>query len=136
MGNQQRFLLYAGGIFVCYFYYGVLQERIMRGVYTREVPGKDGGMEQIEERYTYALALVFFQCVINYVFAKAILYAWPQPEDNTSKVYLSSCSLTYVLAMVCSNMCLQWVSYPTQVSIINCRYYILVCLTVHIVFTQ
>ena len=28
----------------------------------------------------------------------------------------ASCSLTYLLAMVTSNMSLQWVPYPTQVS--------------------
>lgn len=38
-----------------------------------------------------------------------------QGEDKTSKLYYASSALTYLLAMVCSNMALQWVNYPTQV---------------------
>lgn len=39
-----------------------------------------------------------------------------QGEDTTRRVYYASCSLTYLLAMVASNMALQWINYPTQVS--------------------
>lgn len=80
-----------------------------------EVVGGDGATKKVEERYTYALALVFMQCLVNYFFAKAMLYVWPQGEDKTPKVYCASAALTYLLAMVCSNMALQWVAYPTQV---------------------
>lgn len=38
-----------------------------------------------------------------------------QGEDRTSTLYYASSALTYLLAMVCSNMALQWVNYPTQV---------------------
>lgn len=38
-----------------------------------------------------------------------------QGEDKTSTLYYAASSLTYLLAMVCSNMALQWISYPTQV---------------------
>jgi len=43
-----------------------------------------------------------------------------QGEDKTSRLYYASSALTYLLAMVCSNMALQWVNYPTQVSDISC----------------
>ncbi|XP_026464003.1 solute carrier family 35 member B1 homolog isoform X2 [Ctenocephalides felis] len=79
MNENSKFLFYAAGIFVCYFYF------------------------------------VFVQCVVNYVFAKGILYFKPQDEDRTPKVYYASSALTYLLAMVSSNMALQWVPYPTQV---------------------
>ncbi|XP_046816980.1 solute carrier family 35 member B1 isoform X2 [Vespa velutina] len=36
-------------------------------------------------------------------------------EDTTPTLYYAISSLTYLLAMVCSNMALQFVSYPTQV---------------------
>jgi len=38
-----------------------------------------------------------------------------QGEDGTSTLYYVMSALTYLLAMVCSNMALQFVSYPTQV---------------------
>lgn len=45
-----------------------------------------------------------------------------QGEDKTSRMYYASSALTYLLAMVCSNMALQWVNYPTQVSYIVKKY--------------
>ncbi|XP_066969920.1 solute carrier family 35 member B1 isoform X2 [Macrobrachium rosenbergii] len=44
-----------------------------------------------------------------------------QGEDTTQRVYYASCSLTYLLAMVSSNMALQWVNYPTQVVGKSCK---------------
>jgi len=61
MSVDTRFLLYAGGIFVCYFYYGILQERITRGKY---------GEGENEEKFTYTLALVCSQCIVNYIYAR------------------------------------------------------------------
>ncbi|XP_010358349.1 solute carrier family 35 member B1 isoform X2 [Rhinopithecus roxellana] len=49
------------GVFVCYFYYGILQEKITRGKY---------GEGAKQETFAFALTLVFIQCVINAVFAK------------------------------------------------------------------
>ncbi|XP_023724167.1 solute carrier family 35 member B1 [Cryptotermes secundus] len=107
MEKNTKFLVYAVGIFVCYFYYGVLQEKITRGTY---------GEDENQEKFTCMLALVFFQCVVNYIFAKIVLATvMKQGEDNTRTLYYSSSALTYLLAMVCSNMALQWVNYPTQV---------------------
>ncbi len=44
-----------------------------------------------------------------------MLLAQPQKEDKTPKLYYISSSLTYLLAMITSNMALRWVPYPTQV---------------------
>ncbi|XP_058036260.1 solute carrier family 35 member B1 isoform X2 [Ahaetulla prasina] len=49
------------GVFVCYFWYGVLQETITRGKY---------GEGAKQEKFRYALSLVFIQCVMNAIFAK------------------------------------------------------------------
>lgn len=107
MEKNTKFLVCALGIFVCYFYYGVLQEKITRSNY-----GEDGN----QEKFTCMLALVFFQCVVNYIFANIVLATvMKQGDDNTRTLYYSSSALTYLLAMVCSNMALQWVNYPTQV---------------------
>ncbi|XP_043286949.1 solute carrier family 35 member B1 [Venturia canescens] len=105
--KNSKLLLCAAGIFVCYFYFALLQEKITRGQYG------DGDQK---EKFTYMFALVFFQCLVNYVFAKTVLYATiKEGEDTTRTIYYATSSLTYFLAMVCSSMALQFVSYPTQV---------------------
>lgn len=102
-----KLFICAAGIFVFYFYFGILQEKITRGQY---------GDAENHEKFTYMFALVFVQCLVNYVFAKTILLTiMKQGEDTTSTLYYALSSLTYFLAMVCSNMALQFVSYPTQV---------------------
>lgn len=59
----------------------------------------------------YLLCNVFF---IYNIFL-AILVAKPQGNDTTHTGYYASSALTYLLAMVSSNMALRWVAYPTQV---------------------
>ncbi|KAG8231877.1 hypothetical protein J437_LFUL011782 [Ladona fulva] len=115
MQKRIKFFGSALGIFVCYFYYGILQERITRGKYG----GKNG---EEEEKFVYALSLVLVQCVINFIFARLMLsYIMPQGEDTTKSVYYSLSALMYFLAMVASNMALQWVNYPTQVVAKSCK---------------
>lgn len=105
--KHTKLFVCAAGIFVCYFYFGMLQEKITRGQY---------GDGKNREKFTCMFALVFVQCLVNYVFAKTILLTvMKQGEDTTSTLYYSLSALTYLLAMVCSNMALQFVSYPTQV---------------------
>ncbi|XP_050448041.1 solute carrier family 35 member B1 [Cataglyphis hispanica] len=105
--KHSKLFICAIGIFVCYFYFGMLQEKITRGQY---------GDRENREKFTYMFALVFVQCLVNYVFAKTILLTvMKQGEDATSTLYYILSALTYLLAMVCSNMALQFVSYPTQV---------------------
>lgn len=105
--KQSKLFVCAIGIFVCYFYFAMLQEKITRGQY---------GDEKNREKFTYMFALVFCQCLVNYMFAKTILLTvMKQGEDTTPSLYYSISALTYLLGMVCSNMALQFVSYPTQV---------------------
>lgn len=113
--EKRKFFFYATGIFFSYLYFGVVQEKITRGKYTYETVDENGKTETHTEKYVYALTLVFVQCVINFIVARVAMSIWPQGEDKTHKLYYASMSLTYLLAMVCSNMALQWVSYPTQV---------------------
>lgn len=113
LSDNVRFGGCAIGIFICYFYYGILQERITRGKY---------GEGPEEERFTCTLALVFVQCVVNYFYAvlmsKTVL---SQGEDTTKSSYYGICSLTYLVAMVSSNKALLWVNYPTQVVGKSCK---------------
>lgn len=66
MDEKQLFILSAIGIFLCYFYFGILQEKITRGRYGDE-KNEDG---TYGERFTYTLALVGVQCFCNWIFAK------------------------------------------------------------------
>lgn len=113
--SNGRFILYSAGIFNCYFYFGILQERITRGKYTITELNDNNETVETTERFTYMLALCGVVCFANYLFAKGLLFFWPQQEDKTRNSYYASSSLTYLLAMICSNMALQWVPYPTQV---------------------
>lgn len=63
------------------------------------------------------LNLLFYHHVIfkTLLHFSAILIASPQQKDLTHTGYYASSSLTYLLAMVSSNMALRWVPYPTQV---------------------
>lgn len=107
VSENSKFLICAIGIFVCFFYYGIAQEKILRGTY---------GEGENAEKFTYTFSLVFVQCIVNYLFAKAILHTISkQGEDTTRTAYYATSSLTYLLAMVCTNMSLQFVNYPTQV---------------------
>jgi hypothetical protein len=78
------------------------------------------GEDKHEERFTYHLALVFVQCIVNYIYAlvmsKVVLN---QGQDRTKSSYYAICSLTYLVAMVSSNKALMWVNYPTQVILLQ-----------------
>ncbi|TRZ07973.1 hypothetical protein HGM15179_019135 [Zosterops borbonicus] len=101
------------GVFACYFYYGILQESITRGRY---------GEGAQQEKFRFALTLVFIQCVINAAFAKLLIRVTePTRLDRTRGWLYGACSLSYLGAMVSSNSALQFVSYPTQVLGKSCK---------------
>ncbi|XP_077169720.1 solute carrier family 35 member B1 isoform X3 [Paroedura picta] len=89
-----------------------------RGKGTR---GKYGeGVKQ--EKFRYALSLVFIQCVINAVFAKLLIQFFDTVKvDRTQNWLYGACSLSYLGAMVSSNSALQFVNYPTQVLGKSCK---------------
>lgn len=66
INDKTRLLISAAGIFICYFYFGIMQEKITRGRYGKEM-NEDG---KIGERFTFTLALVAVQCIFNWLFAK------------------------------------------------------------------
>ncbi|KAK7482079.1 hypothetical protein BaRGS_00026663 [Batillaria attramentaria] len=103
--GKQKLLVCAVGIFVCYFYYGILQEKITKGKY---------GEGENTEKFHYTLSLVFVQCCINAIFAKCAM-AYFKEHDHTPKRLYAICSMTYLGAMLASNHALQHVTYPTQV---------------------
>ncbi|NXG41546.1 S35B1 protein, partial [Psilopogon haemacephalus] len=69
-----------------------------------------------QEKFKYALTLVFIQCVMNAAFAKLLLHFFDAVKADRTRGWLyATCSLSYLGAMVSSNSALQFVSYPTQV---------------------
>jgi len=110
MDSRAKFALCAVGIFVCYFYFGILQERITRGNYG-------------DERFTYSMSLVFAMCVANYLYALIMskVVMAEQAQDTTPTKYYAMCAFTYLTAMVASNKALMWVNYPTQVIGKSCK---------------
>lgn len=68
MDDRTRFLVCALGIFFCYFYFAILQEKITRGRYGDAV-NEDGSHG---ERFTFMLTLVGVQCLCNWIFAKGM----------------------------------------------------------------
>ncbi|XP_065666868.1 solute carrier family 35 member B1 isoform X2 [Hydra vulgaris] len=113
MNENQKLIFCCFGVFFCYFYYGVLQERITR------VPYGDAG-----EKFSFQLTLVFFQCIVNSAFAYAVLkttYKKESQRDDTSILLYILCSVSYMGAMLSSNMSLKYVNYPTQVLGKSCK---------------
>ncbi|XP_015783112.1 solute carrier family 35 member B1-like isoform X2 [Tetranychus urticae] len=109
--NTLKLIICALGIFVCYFYYGLLQEKITRSKY-----GSD------DEKFVYPMCLVLCQCIVNAILAQILLRTiMKQGKDTTRISYYSSSALTYFSAMVFSNMALQHVNYPTQVVGKSCK---------------
>ncbi|KAK3106460.1 hypothetical protein FSP39_020464 [Pinctada imbricata] len=103
---DKKLLFCAGGTFLCYFYYGIVQESITKGKY---------GEGEKQEKFKYTLSLVFIQCIINAIAAKIAMYLWQKERDQTPSRMYTICSLSYLGAMLASNHALQHVSYPTQV---------------------
>lgn len=111
--ERLRFIVCFCGVFVCYFYYGILQETITRGEYSHA--GK-------KEKFRYATTLVFIQCVINAAFARLLIQFFEgSKQDHTRSWLYGVCSLSYLGAMVSSNSALQYVNYPTQVLGKSCK---------------
>lgn len=59
--SEFRFIFFAGAIFICYFIFGMLQEKITRGKYGTN------------DTFTCTLSLVLVQCVVNYIFAQILM---------------------------------------------------------------
>lgn len=79
LNDKTRLIVSSAGIFVSYFIFGMLQEKITRGRYGDE-ENEDG---TTGERFTFTLALVGVQCLFNWLFAKGKFNAalWVPPVN-------------------------------------------------------
>ncbi|CAF1149488.1 unnamed protein product [Adineta steineri] len=91
------------GIFVAYLLFGIVQESIVKKKYGEN------------DKFTYILSLVFFQCIFNAIVSKVILVVRNTPRDTTPSTMYAFASFTYLFAMLASNYALEFVSYPMQV---------------------
>lgn len=136
-----RLLCTAAGIIFCFFLYGVMQEKIMRVCYGGIfIDGKCSG-----QRFTFEMSLVLIYCVWYTIFARCELryiavetfialmknifililvlisfnnrctFLHHAEKDKTYPLWYVATSLCYISAMVCSNMALRHINYPTQV---------------------
>jgi len=108
--SVRRLIVCAVGIFVCYFYYGIVQEKITKSKYGEE-----------KEPFTFTQSLVFVQCVVNAGFAALIIFLSKPSYDDTPTEMYAFCAFSYLAAMISSNHALQFVSYPTQVLGKSCK---------------
>lgn len=100
-----RFLIIGGGIFVSFWIFGLSQEKLFKGTYGPE-----------HERFTFVLSLLFLSTLVNCLYSYGML----KMQNITSEIrvpalYKYAIALTYLLAMISSQMALKWVSYPAQV---------------------
>lgn len=74
-----------------------------------------------DEMFKCTMSLIFVMCVINMIFAKTILiFSNPKRDTTPLKMYWFN-AISYLVAMVTSNMALQHVNYPTQVIGKSCK---------------
>jgi len=94
------------GIFLSYFFYGLIQEKITKSKF---------GIEN--EKFSCILSLVFVQCIINgfVAYIATNIIGKGSVQNQVPKKFYALCSLTYIGAMFASNYSLQHVNYPTQV---------------------
>ncbi|KAF7232909.1 hypothetical protein EG68_10082 [Paragonimus skrjabini miyazakii] len=103
--REVSFLLFCAlGVFFSYLFYGILQEKITKSRY---------GVRRDEFKYFFSM--LFFQCVVNAVFAGLAQKVWNEPRGPVSESKFALCGFTYIGAMFASNYSLKFVSYPTQV---------------------
>lgn len=100
------------GIYLFFILFGIAQERIN----TREYGAS-------KERMTHTLALIFAQCSTNVALAALALRLSPAAAKRRyiNPLAVGKLGASYVCAMFCSNLALQYIDYPTQVLIKSCK---------------
>lgn len=98
MKSFYKLIIAALGIFLCYFCYGLLHERITRKTY-------GDGDEQ--DRFAYFQALVGFLCLFNYVVAQG------RSERNILLLYISMAK-SWEVVFHCSNVAYDFLLCKTK----------------------
>ncbi|KAG5684404.1 hypothetical protein PVAND_013639 [Polypedilum vanderplanki] len=131
--RKLKLLKIAVGVIIVHLIMGIYQERILRQPYVinQEIYNVSCNMIancsqeenstliidhiEIKERFTYAFSYVGVQCFIYALIAKGAIMSYQHKKNETPQKYFSLPAIFYVLAMVTSNMALNYVPYTTQV---------------------
>lgn len=123
MNETTRFIVASLGIYICYFYFAIIQERITQVRYG-VTPNKDG---MAGERFTFALVLVAIQCYFGWILAKILLNFKKLPEDTTFFGFYISGALTYLLSMTFANMALKYINVSNlKIAIQACIFFLFI----------
>jgi len=101
-GNVKMLVVCFVGIFVSYFIYALLQEKITKRKFG-------------DEYFRYFMFLVGIQCIVNAAFAKLVCKFRGLEVSLSPYQLFALLSFVYVGAMVASNSSLAYISYPSQV---------------------
>ncbi|CAJ0581191.1 unnamed protein product, partial [Mesorhabditis spiculigera] len=105
--NSLHLLICASGILICYFAFGIYQERVVKGTYGSN------------DKFTYIQTLLFFVCLASAAFAKILM---PKgSRDDVPRQQYAFCAASYLGAMLSSNQALLYLPYPTQVLAKSCK---------------
>ncbi|CAD5231811.1 unnamed protein product [Bursaphelenchus xylophilus] len=102
-------LFWGGGIVVFYSVFSYLQEKITKGQYGEE-----------KKQFTYMQSLVLVQCLLNCLVAYVNKSRIRNVDTVPLHMYTVS-SISYSLAMLFSNLALEYINYPTQVLGKSCK---------------
>jgi len=108
--SELLFLFCAGGIYLTYGYFAVLQE---------EINLEQFGPDKVKFKNT--MFLVFLQCVANAIVSWLTVVFLEVKVDKTPRTQYLWVALSYVTAMFCTNFSIQYVNYPTMVLAKCCK---------------
>lgn len=111
ISSELKLLLSVCGIYVCYIGYGMCQEALYE--YHSPIDG---------EKFSFTLFFLFIQCVVNCIISGLGILCFGSSANKkpTSFEYMKV-GFSYILAMLCSNESLKYVSYPTQALGKSCK---------------
>ncbi|KAI6213405.1 Solute carrier family 35 member B1 [Aphelenchoides besseyi] len=95
------------GIMISYILSSFLQEKITQQKYGTK-------------SFVYMQNLVLAQCSVSALVALFFRTIWHDKDNVPWRMY-ATCSGSYVLAMLCSNLALEYINYPTQVMAKSCK---------------
>eukprot|EP00190_Bangiopsis_sp_CCMP1999_P006905 CAMPEP_0198723922 /NCGR_PEP_ID=MMETSP1475-20131203/1434_1 /TAXON_ID= ORGANISM="Unidentified sp., Strain CCMP1999" /NCGR_SAMPLE_ID=MMETSP1475 /ASSEMBLY_ACC=CAM_ASM_001111 /LENGTH=365 /DNA_ID=CAMNT_0044485257 /DNA_START=19 /DNA_END=1116 /DNA_ORIENTATION=- len=99
------------GLYGSFFFYGIMQEKIMKTKYG-------------EENFNYPVLMVLVQCIVNTGAAKIILHVagGPQGTNPSAPQYkFAICAFAVLCSMVFANAAIAYISYPLQVLAKSCK---------------
>mmetsp|Transcript_8575 Transcript_8575/g.13060 ORF Transcript_8575/g.13060 Transcript_8575/m.13060 type:complete len:329 (+) Transcript_8575:1-987(+) len=111
--KEIQFIIYFFGIYGFYLLFSIKQEQIL----TTSYPGIDGR----DDKFPSTFVLVGFCTFVNCMFALIIMKVRGIGLASIGFLPFAPVSASYVLAMLCSNLAVAFVSYPTQVLGKSCK---------------